>query len=429
MQSQNSIPHNYPQPQKSGNSFRRFQYDHGFMTLPNSLFTDTSISLEAAGLMGFLMQLPETYTNDKGETVPWVVYNCYIQRQRKIGEKLLNRIINELIDAGYMKRERARAQKGRFGSYDYLFAPLKLFLPDALKQPGSSSLAKAVLYNTNPISLLKEATTIVAETVDESSQEVAFVAASSGEEEHTESKKHAVLGSPMNIQASLNKDTFPATVTWQQKLGQIPRLQKLDIPMHEKEWLLNHFNLPDIEESIAWATLPTTQIKKNVESALKWFLSLSPEKRPKGPRQIEESTSLRRAACENMEKSLYSPIFQINAAPNMVIIETQSGNGPSLEIPYDKENFENLVEDAIRQRGFKMRAQCQPSSLPSMNTEHCRNQDADTKQSQDGERSTARSSSSVQHGKPTTHVSLNSKDYRDLLATGCMNLRPSGSMP
>src|SRR5947207_4243658 len=344
MQSQNSTPVINAQPKKKKTSFRKFDYQTGYTLLPNELIRDNSISFGALGLLTYLLQLPEKVQNDKGDWEPWVIYHSYIRKQRKMGETALNTLIAELIEAGYMKRERKRFHDGRFSPYEYVYAPFKLFLPNVISQPGLSGPVNPELTNTNPCTTNKETAAVAIDSIEKLLPDTKtarpIAAASSVEEgERTQPSKRVVA------QAS------PLTIT-KQKSSSI--LDTLDISSHEKQWLLNHYNLPDIELSIAWVTNPTTQVKKSVICALKWFLALPTEDRPKTPGQNTEEASINKQLAEHLEKTLTSDHYQILVLNKHLLVEPKIGSGEVVEIPYDKENFEKTVKDAIGKRGFRI---------------------------------------------------------------------------
>lgn len=351
MQSQNIILDNNAQQQKNSVSFRKVECNSGYTITPNEIYQDTSISLAAAGLLSYLHTFPEKVQNEKGEWVDWIIYHGFIQRHRKLGQKALNKLLAELINAGYMKRERKRGKKGQFTSYVYEFSFSKKFLPNAHEQPGGGSLLPAVLYNTNQRSTSPKETTTIQEEPDQSAPQKPVLAAvaSSDKEGNTESKKVVAQPSPLTINRP--KDM----VTWQDKLDQCPALKNLDIPIHEKEWVLNRYSLTAIEISISWVTSPTTIIKKSVITALKWHLANPPQNRPKAPLEQESSIEKNKKRAQHLEMTMVAEYYQIQALNKQVFIEPKTGMGKVVEIPYDNENFDLKIEDAIRKGGFKSR--------------------------------------------------------------------------
>src|SRR5438477_9466982 len=129
MHSQNTNTDINSQHKKNLCTFRKHEsFSGGYTMIPNGLICDSSIPLDSRMLLIYLLSLPEKVANEKGEMVPWIMYHIHIRRQQNIGEKALNRMLAELINAGYMKRERKQGEGGRFGNYEYVLAPFKLFL-------------------------------------------------------------------------------------------------------------------------------------------------------------------------------------------------------------------------------------------------------------------------------------------------------------
>lgn len=362
MQPQYTISDIPQQEKKNTATFRKYDLSSGYTLIPNELIADSSVSLGARMLLIYLLHLPEKVTNQNGELVPWIIYNSYIQKKQNIGEKILNRMLTELIEAGYMTRERKRAGRGRFGNYEYVFAPFKIFLPNDVKQPGGSSLLPAVLYNTTPnINTTKKTAAGIATdlaqklSVEPVSPSSLAAASSVEEEERAHSKKIVAKASPLIAERQ------------NPKLNSSGALASLDIPIQEKEWLLKRYSIPDIELSIAYVTHPTTQIKTTVIQTLKWFLGLNPENRPK----IQENNiEINKGAAKNMEARLVSEYYQVVALNNCVIVEPKVGRGEATEISYDNNNFGTILENAIKGKGFSVIGmQCQTSSSASKSLE------------------------------------------------------------
>lgn len=209
----------------------------------------------------------------------------------------------------------------------------------------------------------KTATAKVEEPDQSAPQKPVLAVASFGKEGNTESKKSLpnaikqsgakkVIANPLPLTIDRPKES----ITWKDKLDQCHPLKCLDIPIHEKEWLLNHYSLPAIELSIAWVTHPTTHIKKSVIQALKWFLSNSPENRPKAPIEKEDIAEKNKKLAQYLESQTESPYYQIQVLSKRMIVEPKAGMGTVYEIPYDNENFETKTKDAMRKGGFKSRA-------------------------------------------------------------------------
>jgi hypothetical protein len=82
-----------------------------FTIVPNAMFLDKRLSIEAKGVLGFLLSRPHN----------WQVRLDHVERTLRIGRKKLQRIFRELIGAGYVTREQQRIlDDQRFGEMDYV---------------------------------------------------------------------------------------------------------------------------------------------------------------------------------------------------------------------------------------------------------------------------------------------------------------------
>jgi hypothetical protein len=82
-----------------------------FTIVPNAMFLDKRLSIEAKGVLGFLLSRPHN----------WQVRLDHVGRTLRIGRKKLQRIFRELISAGYVTREQQRIlDDQRFGEMDYV---------------------------------------------------------------------------------------------------------------------------------------------------------------------------------------------------------------------------------------------------------------------------------------------------------------------
>jgi hypothetical protein len=82
-----------------------------FTIVPNAIFLDDRLSIEAKGVLGYLLSRPHS----------WLVRLDHVGRTLRIGRKKLQRIFRELIGAGYVTREQPRtADAHRFREIDYV---------------------------------------------------------------------------------------------------------------------------------------------------------------------------------------------------------------------------------------------------------------------------------------------------------------------
>jgi len=133
----------------------RREHRDNFTIVPNAMFLDERLSVEAKGVLGFLLSRPHK----------WQVRLDHIERTLKIGRKKLQRIFRELIGAGYVTREQQRILDGyRFGEMDYVVrdvpAPVTLvpvsrpvdnsLVPRGQKGPAVPRVQKGPTYKEAP---------------------------------------------------------------------------------------------------------------------------------------------------------------------------------------------------------------------------------------------------------------------------------------
>ena len=88
-----------------------------FTIVPNAIFLDERLSIEAKGVLGYLLSRPHS----------WQVRLDHVGRTQRIGRKKLQRIFRELIGAGYVTREQPRtADAHRFREIDYVVRDVPL---------------------------------------------------------------------------------------------------------------------------------------------------------------------------------------------------------------------------------------------------------------------------------------------------------------
>jgi hypothetical protein len=90
----------------------RHKHKGRFTVVPNAIFNDDRLSLGAKGLIGYLLSLPGN----------WQLRHGQLQYKLGIGRKLLNKLLLELDEAGYLTRdeEQARDDQNRFMPYNYI---------------------------------------------------------------------------------------------------------------------------------------------------------------------------------------------------------------------------------------------------------------------------------------------------------------------
>ena len=90
----------------------RHKHKGRFTVVPNAIFNDDRLSLAAKGLVGYLLSRPGN----------WQVRHDQLQHKLGIGRKLLNKLLIELEEAGYLEREgeQGRDEYNRFMPYNYI---------------------------------------------------------------------------------------------------------------------------------------------------------------------------------------------------------------------------------------------------------------------------------------------------------------------
>lgn len=110
----------------------RINYKRSFTSLPNAIFRDPRLSIEARGLLAFLLTLPEN----------WRINPQQIADAIGVGIKKLYRLFRELRDAGYMARSDAqpRDNAGNFGSFEYIVGPSAESVAEAVAECSVANL-------------------------------------------------------------------------------------------------------------------------------------------------------------------------------------------------------------------------------------------------------------------------------------------------
>jgi len=99
-----------------------------FTIVPNAVFGDTRLSIEAKGVLGYLLSRPRK----------WRVRPEHVARTLNVGCKKLQRMFRELIGAGYVTREPQRFVNGhRFGDLDYVVRDVPLALAGPVGNSGA----------------------------------------------------------------------------------------------------------------------------------------------------------------------------------------------------------------------------------------------------------------------------------------------------
>jgi hypothetical protein len=93
-----------------GMSVVRRHHNGNFVVIPNSLYDDSRLSIEAKGLLGYLLSRPHN----------WTFRLSQIATKLGIGRDKVERIFNELINAGYVSRGKQSRVGGKWGPADFV---------------------------------------------------------------------------------------------------------------------------------------------------------------------------------------------------------------------------------------------------------------------------------------------------------------------
>ena len=83
--------------------------EKGFVQMSNSILSDPDISLKAKAVLAIMLSLPENWDF----SIEGIAGKC------KESKDCIAKTINELIDAGYVKRTKTRGDDGRITKWDY----------------------------------------------------------------------------------------------------------------------------------------------------------------------------------------------------------------------------------------------------------------------------------------------------------------------
>ena len=91
---------------------RRSSHVARFVSVPNALFEHPDLSLAAKGALGYMIS----------RHPDWQIRHDHLQRELRIGRRLLDRIMQEALASGYAQRdeEQGRDAQNRFDTYNYV---------------------------------------------------------------------------------------------------------------------------------------------------------------------------------------------------------------------------------------------------------------------------------------------------------------------
>src|SRR5436189_4046597 len=126
----------------------RHKHTRNYTQIPNAILKDSKLSIEAKGLLLYMLSRPPG----------WKFYHWELQRTLGIGRQKFERIINELIAAGYVTRSRMqpRDANNRFLGYEYAVCDV----PSKQAQPSGASPQRSNRQRKHDDNIKKEASKI-----------------------------------------------------------------------------------------------------------------------------------------------------------------------------------------------------------------------------------------------------------------------------
>ncbi len=105
-----------------------------FTIIPNETHQDTTLSLQARGLLGYFLSLPDD----------WVIRPEHAAKENGIGRNTVYKLIKELRESGYIIPVQNRSVKGKFSSGDYLVFRSKKDADEWLADPENKGIEPCV---------------------------------------------------------------------------------------------------------------------------------------------------------------------------------------------------------------------------------------------------------------------------------------------
>lgn len=217
----------------------------GFFFMSNSTAQDNNMSLEALGLLTYCLSMPED----------WEFYPKVIWKERKVGRDKIYGLFNELIK-------------------NYRCIRVKQPNPYAKHLPGRISYeifddpddCKARIKELEKEDVFVES----GDELKKSFRHPAFQ-----EPKNTEPENPYITKEEQAIQTK--ETTTKRNMTAAPPVVVFSCLEKIDIPQAEKEWLSSKYDEPTVQEAIAFATNPKTEIKTSLIATIKWACQRKPQ--------------------------------------------------------------------------------------------------------------------------------------------------------
>lgn len=114
--------------------FRRPKdHDHPYQPIPNTVLDDADLSFKAKGILCYLLSRSDE----------WEVYQAQLEDLGPDGEHAIRSGLNELIEAGYIERNRRRGDLGEFQGYEYVIYEDPVATTSGFSGTGKSSTGKS----------------------------------------------------------------------------------------------------------------------------------------------------------------------------------------------------------------------------------------------------------------------------------------------
>lgn len=118
----------------------RNYYKYKSSNPPDDIWTHKGLSLQAKGLFTYMWTKPDN----------WIFYQDFIAKELEISVDMVRKYIQELLKSGWLSREQARTERGKFNSFDYVLhiSPCRDLTDTDNNQVGSNS---TYIHKTNTI--------------------------------------------------------------------------------------------------------------------------------------------------------------------------------------------------------------------------------------------------------------------------------------
>jgi len=90
----------------------RREHNADYTVVPNAIYENPQLSIEAKGALGWLLSRPPN----------WTIRHGHLRKTWRVGRDKFQRIMGELVAVGYVERDHDQPRDGdnRFTSYDYV---------------------------------------------------------------------------------------------------------------------------------------------------------------------------------------------------------------------------------------------------------------------------------------------------------------------